>query len=41
MRTTVNIETIKFSFIFFEIQPLPLPSPKERVIGPRVDEFLF
>jgi len=28
-------------FIYFEIRPLPLPSPKERVIEPRVDYFYF
>jgi hypothetical protein len=28
-------------FIFLEIRPLPLPSPKERVIELRVDEVLF
>jgi hypothetical protein len=28
-------------FIFLEIRPLPLPSPKERAIELRVDKVLF
>jgi len=28
-------------YIFLEIRPLPLPSPKERAIELRVDEVLF
>jgi len=35
------LEQYNVLFYYFEIRPLPLPSPKERVIELRVDKILF
>jgi len=35
------LNNIIYYFIYLKIRPLPLPSPKERVIVLRVNEVLF